>query len=231
MPGPGCGGDPSRRRRRRCTPVAQPQSYRKVMGPPASSACRFAKTANVTAVMTLERPPERPFNRLEEIETVRLICDLCAPGCWTSRRSDRWIGARMASRAREHVGVLLGPEHTWAKVGAVLVFLMAVFLATAKGDYRIKAAFAFEAQNQQVVVAPFDTFTKSVSVEPGDRVEGGKIDFGDARNLRTPSEIGRSQGRTTGVSKADGGIDARSADRRSPDRPAHKATRWPLRSV
>ena len=26
-----------------------------------------------------ERPPERPFHSVEEIETVRLTCDLCAP--------------------------------------------------------------------------------------------------------------------------------------------------------
>jgi biotin carboxyl carrier protein len=115
---------------------------------------------------------------VEEIETVRLICDLCAPRLLDLRQSERWFGARAASQAREYMGSLLGPEHTWAKVGAVMVFLMAVFFTTAKGDYRINAAFAFEARHQQVVVAPFDTFTKSVSVEPGDRVEGGKTILG-----------------------------------------------------
>ena len=147
-------------------------------GPSAILSLPIREDGEAAAVMTLERPPERPFHSLEEIETVRLICDLCAPRLLDLRQSDRWFGARLAAQAREYVGVLLGPEHTWAKVAAALVFLMAVFFTTAKGDYRINAAFAFEARNQQVVVAPFDTFTKSVSVEPGDRVEGGKTILG-----------------------------------------------------
>ena len=147
-------------------------------GPSNVLSLPIREDGNVMAVMTLERSPKQPFNRLEEIETIRLICDLCSPRLLDLFRSDRWIGARMASRARKHAGMLLGHEHTWAKLGGVLVFLMAVFLATAKGDYRIKTAFALEAQNQQAVVAPFDTFTKSVSVEPGDRVEAGKSILG-----------------------------------------------------
>ncbi len=147
-------------------------------GPSSILSLPIREDGNVTAVMTLERSPEQPFNRLAEIETLRLIGDLCAPRLLELSRSDRWFGARMASRARQQVGVLLGHEHTWVKLGAVLVFLMAVFFTTAKGDYRIKTSFALQAKNQQVVVAPFDTFTKSVSVEPGDRVEGGKAILG-----------------------------------------------------
>jgi multidrug resistance efflux pump len=147
-------------------------------GPSSILSLPIREDGNVTAVITLERSLEQPFNSLEEIETVRLIGDLCAPRLLELSRSDRWFGARMASRARKHVSLLLGHEHTWVKLMGVLVFLMVVFLATAKGDYRIKTSFALEAQNQQVVVAPFDTFTKSVSVEPGDRVEGGKTILG-----------------------------------------------------
>ncbi|MGD2011344.1 MAG: HlyD family efflux transporter periplasmic adaptor subunit [Desulfobacterales bacterium] len=147
-------------------------------GPSGILSLPIREDGEAAAVMTLERPPERPFHSVEEIETVRLICDLCAPRLLDLRQSERWFGARAASQAREYMGSLLGPEHTWAKVGAVMVFLMAVFFTTAKGDYRINAAFAFEARHQQVVVAPFDTFTKSVSVEPGDRVEGGKTILG-----------------------------------------------------
>ena len=84
----------------------------------------------------------------------------------------------MVSKARSHAGWFLGHEHTWVKLGAVFIFMAIVFLVTAKGDYRIKSTFALEAKNQQVVVAPFDTFTKSVTVEPGDRVEAGQSILG-----------------------------------------------------
>ena len=52
------------------------------------------------------------------------------------------------------------------------------FCATVKGDHRIKTSFAFQARNQQAVVAPFDTFTKSVLVEPGEKVEEGQTILG-----------------------------------------------------
>jgi multidrug efflux pump subunit AcrA (membrane-fusion protein) len=74
--------------------------------------------------------------------------------------------------------LLLGPEHTWIKLTAGLAFVVLILLATLKGDYRIKAAFAFEARHQQAVVAPFDSFSKEILVEPGDRVDGGQTLLG-----------------------------------------------------
>ncbi len=132
----------------------------------------------VSAVLTLERPPERPFDKREEVEAVRLVCDLCAPRLSGLRQSDRWFGARLASWSRQQMGLLLGHEHTWIKVGVCLVFLMGMFLTTAKGDYRIEAAFTLEPREQQVVVAPFASYLKSVLVEPGDKAKGGQTILG-----------------------------------------------------
>lgn len=133
---------------------------------------------DVKAVMTLERSPEQPFENLSEIETVRLICNLCAPRLLDLHRNDRWFGAKLASDTRDYVSKLTGPEHAWIKLGAGLVFLGAVLLATLKGDYRITAPFTLEARQQQVVVAPFDSFAKNILVEPGDRVDGGQTLLG-----------------------------------------------------
>ena len=72
------------------------------------------------------------------------------------------------------------------KVGACAAFVLALFLTWVEGDYRIDASFVFEAPLQQVVVAPFDTFLKSVAVDPGDEVEAGKDILGllDTSDLR-----------------------------------------------
>ncbi|MBR9984531.1 MAG: HlyD family efflux transporter periplasmic adaptor subunit [Desulfosarcina sp.] len=147
-------------------------------GPSAVLSLPIRQAGDVSAVVTLERPVEQPFDRLEEIEAMRLTVDLCAPRLLSLHRSDRWVGARMASDARQHVGLLLGHQHTGMKLAAVLVALAGIFLATLNGEYRINTTFALKAQHQQVVVAPFDTFSKSVQVEPGDRVEGGKTILG-----------------------------------------------------
>ena len=147
-------------------------------GPAGVLSMPIRDQGNAAAVMTLERSPEQPFEDQEEIATLRLICDLCAPRLLDLYRIDRWFGAQLAALVRKQAALLLGHQHTWMKVCAVLVFLAAAFVATAKGDYRIKASFAFEARSHQVVVAPFDSFTKTVLVEPGDRVEGGKTTLG-----------------------------------------------------
>ncbi|WP_372682338.1 GAF domain-containing protein, partial [Desulfosarcina sp.] len=147
-------------------------------GPSAVLSLPIRQAGEVSAVLTLERPPEQSFDRLEEIEAIRLTIDLCSPRLMDLHRNDRWFGARMASEARHHVGSLLGHEHTGTKLAAVLVVLMGILLATLNGEYRINSTFALKAQHQQVVVAPFDTFSKSVLVEPGDRVEGGKTILG-----------------------------------------------------
>jgi multidrug resistance efflux pump len=147
-------------------------------GPSAVLSLPIRENGTVTAVLTLERTNEQPFDRLEEIETLRLICDLVAPRILGLSRSDRWLGARLASETRQHLQRMLGPGHAFVKLASALAFLMVALLATVKGDYRIKAPFTLEARHQQVVVAPFDTFSKSVLVEPGDEVEGGKSILG-----------------------------------------------------
>jgi len=69
---------------------------------------------------------------------------------------------------------LVGPTHTWAKVAALLIFAGILFLIFGKGQFRVKASFALEATSQQVVPAPFDGYLKSVEVEVGEVIEGGR---------------------------------------------------------
>ncbi len=147
-------------------------------GPTSIVSLPLREEGEVRGVVTLERSSERPFDRLAEIETARLICDLCAPRLLALQRSDRWIGAKVASEIRKSCGVLLGADHTWIKLAAGSVFIAVLLLAMLKGDYRIKAPFTFEARHQLAVVAPFDSFAKEILVEPGDRVEGGQTRLG-----------------------------------------------------
>jgi len=155
-------------------------------GPAAVLSLPLRHNGEAFGVLTLERPLDRPFGALPEVELVRLTCDLCAPRLFEMHQRDRWVGARAASWARRKLGVLVGAEHTGMKVGACAAFVLALFLTWAKGDYRIDASFVFEAPLQQVVVAPFDTFLKSVAVDPGDEVEAGKDILGllDTSDLR-----------------------------------------------
>ena len=130
-------------------------------------------------VMLLERAAEHPFEEQEEIEAVRLACDLCSPRLFELREHDRWFGARLGATIGKRIGSIVGPRQAGFKLGAGLVFIAALFLVFAKGDYRIDAPFVFEPAVKQSVVAPFDSFIKRVAVDPGQVVEAGRTTLGE----------------------------------------------------
>lgn len=141
-------------------------------GPLAVLSLPLRRGDEVAAVLILERPADKCFS-LDEIETVRLTCELCTARLVNLYRSDRWIGASIADKTRNLMAGLLGPKHTWAKVVTILCFGAILFLIFAKGQFRPKAPFILEATYQQVIPAPFDGYIKNVEVEVSEMVEGG----------------------------------------------------------
>ncbi|MHC4203036.1 MAG: HlyD family efflux transporter periplasmic adaptor subunit [Planctomycetota bacterium] len=143
------------------------------------------RNGEVLGVLTLERPADRAFEP-DEIETIRLTCELCSPRLVNLYEYARWIGATIAIKARNSLAELLGPKHTWIKIMAILCFAAILFLIFAKGQFRPDAPFVLEATYQQVVPAPFDGYIKHVDVEVGDMVEGGSSILGglDTAELR-----------------------------------------------
>jgi multidrug resistance efflux pump len=147
-------------------------------GPLAVLSLPLRQDGEVPGVLTLERAPEKPFTP-DEIETIRLACDMLVPRLVELREHDRWIGARIAASVRRRMGPLLGPKYTGVKLWVITIFAAAVFLTLAKGEYRVESPFLFESTVHQAIVAPVETFIKSISVAPGDRVEAGKTVLGE----------------------------------------------------
>ena len=139
-------------------------------GPLAVLSVPFRWDGEVRAVLTLERESSKPFT-LEEIEVIRLACELCTARLWELYEHDRWIGGKVVCKVRSGLALLIGPRYTWTKILAILIFAFAAFLIFAKGQFRAEAHFALEATYQQVVCASFDGYIKSVSVEVGDAVK------------------------------------------------------------
>ncbi|HUV39723.1 MAG TPA: HlyD family efflux transporter periplasmic adaptor subunit [Planctomycetota bacterium] len=125
-------------------------------------------------VVTVERPYDEPFET-EDVESLRLACDLATPRLMNLFKHDRWFGARLAGAAGSGLGVLVGRKHTWAKLAAVGVLAAALFLVFAEGDYEAKAPFVVEAVELRVIPAPFDGFIGDVRKEPGDLVKAGEV--------------------------------------------------------
>jgi multidrug resistance efflux pump len=124
----------------------------------------------VRGVLTLEREPNSPFS-LDEIEEIRLACELCTARLWELYEHDRWMGAKAFAKIRNGLALLVGPRYTWAKISTILLTAVVLFLIFAKGQYRAEAPFALEATYQQVVCASFDGYIKNVNVEVGDAVD------------------------------------------------------------
>jgi len=143
-------------------------------GPTAVLSVPLRRAGHVEGVVTLQRVAENPFDA-EEVESLRLACELCSARLIDLRRRDRWIGAKAAEGVRRGLAVLLGAKHTWAKllVGALLAGALTVALAT--GDYRIEAPCVLEATTRQVLLAPFDGQIASVNVIVGDKVSAGDV--------------------------------------------------------
>jgi multidrug efflux pump subunit AcrA (membrane-fusion protein) len=138
-------------------------------GPLAILSVPFRWDGEVRAVLTLERESGKPFT-LEEIEVIRLACELCTARLWELYEHDRWIGGKVIAKVRSGLALLIGPRYTWTKILAILISGLIVILIFAKGPFRAEAPFALEATYQQVVCASFDGYIKSVNVEVGDPV-------------------------------------------------------------
>ena len=145
-------------------------------------------------VLTLERRTEQAWE-LEEVEALRLACDLTAArvvGLW---KTDRWFGARLAGSMRTGLAGVLGPKHTWLKVCAILGFAAIIFMLVAKGTYRAEGSFVIEASQRQRVPAPFDGYLSKVLVRPTDIVHAGdvlaELDLSELRLQLASSEAER----------------------------------------
>ncbi|UCD51093.1 MAG: HlyD family efflux transporter periplasmic adaptor subunit [Phycisphaerales bacterium] len=152
------------------------------------------------AVVTLERSTESPFNT-DELEAIRLTCDLCTPRLMNLHHHDRWIGARTAAGLERVFATALGAEHTWAKLAAVLIFGLAVFLVSGKGWYRVKALFMFEAVSQYKITAPFDGYIKDVTVEVGDQVVEGQTALAELDTAELRLQLASTRAEQAGYRK------------------------------
>ncbi len=123
------------------------------------------------AAITCERKA-RPFDALE-VQQLRLACDTVARRLADLHRTDRWFGSRWVHAFKDRAGSWFGPEHTWAKVGAVVGALAIVALLLPIYPYRVEGNFILRSDEVTYLTAPFDGYIKAVDVRAGDTVASG----------------------------------------------------------
>ena len=103
----------------------------------------------------------------EEMRDLLIATDLATPRLAELERHDRWFGARWTTAAREGLGRLVGPRHTWAKVAAAAGFVALGVLFFGRTTHRVEAPFTLRAEPVNYLTAPFNGFIYEVQVEPG----------------------------------------------------------------
>ncbi len=127
----------------------------------------------IEAILCLERR-SGAFDD-NEIWELRLIGQVCARQLAALRATDRWIGARLASRLRRWRDTLLGPSYTAWKLAGIGVVVLACVLALLPWPYRIDTPLALRSKDLLFMPAPFDGYLRSAHIEVGDQVKAGTI--------------------------------------------------------
>lgn len=124
-------------------------------------------------ILTCERQAEGFTDPV--LQQLRLVADQIAPRLHELQRASGWFGARWLRAGREQVGRLLGPDHTWAKLGAIAGGVALVGLLLPVCPYRVEGTFLLRSSEVSYLSAPFDGFIRSVAVQPGDRLASGAV--------------------------------------------------------
>ncbi len=127
----------------------------------------------VCAVLTLER--EGGAFSVDDAIGLRVVADQIAPGLADLKRSERWIGQRVADSIRGLGAKVFGPRHTWMKIGAVALSAFVIFAAFVPYTYRVKANFKVVPDSLALMPVPFDGFISEVDFRPGDIVQTGSV--------------------------------------------------------
>jgi multidrug resistance efflux pump len=134
------------------------------------------------AVLTLERNSDAFLE--DEIRLLRLTSDLATPRLTELKKRDRWFGARAMGGVRGWAAKLIGPEHTWAKILAVVGAIALGILFLGGMDYRVEAPFLLRTESISYLSAPFNGFIAEVDAEIGmTSAKGQRLLSLDTRDL------------------------------------------------
>jgi RND family efflux transporter MFP subunit len=134
----------------------------------------IAHDGHINGIMTIKLPADRAITDRER-EFCRLVGTVLGPLVEFKRRDDRWIGAKVADVAREHLARLVGPGHLGFKVASGIIVLAAAILSFASAEYRVTSPATLEGAIQRVVSAPIQGYIAQAEARAGDRVKDGEV--------------------------------------------------------
>jgi len=160
----------------------QAEALSQTHGPSRIVSVPLWVAGDVVGVLTIERSSDAPMlpgAGEAELpgagEALRLACNLVAPSLLQLRDNDRWLAAKAVTSVRTTAALLVGPRHTWVKLGTLAGCALLTFLIFFRGPDRVTASFVIEATERRLLTAPFDGYLEAVHVAPGDEVASGGV--------------------------------------------------------
>ncbi|MFQ5937794.1 MAG: HlyD family efflux transporter periplasmic adaptor subunit, partial [Acidiferrobacterales bacterium] len=132
------------------------------------------RSGEIVGTLTFERSTDNPFDT-ETVELCEALASVSGPILDEKRKSDRLIIWKIAASVGDQLKKLVGPRHVVRKLVLVAVTAFALFLAFAKGDYRVAADAALEGQIQRVLAVPFASYISEANARAGDVVKQGEV--------------------------------------------------------
>ena len=141
-----------------------------------AAVASFPLTHNGRAVgaLTLERAQGARFDA-QTVELVEGLAGMLGPLLELQRTRHQSLPAHAAQKALDLRTRLFGPRHGGLKLGAAALVLLALFLAFAKGAYRVGADARIEGEIQRAITAPFQGYVREAVARAGDAVKKGQI--------------------------------------------------------
>jgi len=127
----------------------------------------------LVGALTLERR-EQPFSAAD-LALCEQVAALVGPLLEAKRRDDRPIALKLAESARTGLAALVGAGHLGLKLGVLAAAALALFLALAQGEYRVRAPATLEGLIQRAVTAPIDGYVATAPARAGDLVAAGDL--------------------------------------------------------
>lgn len=147
------------------------EEYARHFGPGALLTLPLRIENKVVGSVTCEKA-QGAFSATE-VAALRLMCDQASRRLSDLKREDRWFIRRWIDTARDALSWILGVDHTWYKVGGVLLAALFWWLATGTLPYRVEGSFILKTDDLVYIPAPFDGYIENVGVTIGDPVKQG----------------------------------------------------------
>jgi multidrug resistance efflux pump len=162
------------------------------LGPFQVLSLPLRSEGEVVGALSIERPREQEFTA-EEVEALRLTCDLCTARLLDLEERDKWFGAKAAGATRKGAAVLVGAKHTWIKLLAIGIIALVLFAVLVKGDYNAEGGFVLEPTVSRVAPAKMKGLLKEVYVKPGSKVVAGETLLAELQTHELKSELGSAK--------------------------------------